>query len=566
MRGIFLDVLEVNIVVSVVFLVLLFLSGKLRERYGAGWMKLCLGLLVVRLLIPYNFSMPKVMPYTLPFSQIQLFNLQNIGQEEEKIDFPNKETVAGNMENAESKAEMGEKMEVGFSVRDSVWETIFSHTEIVPLIWIVGMGICFVYCMSGYAYFFFVCRKNLYPVIDASLRGQITELIKKFQVKVIIPVYQSHEVKSPMLAGLLIPKLILPDDKEKWTEIELELVIAHELCHYRHKDLWLKLLMTVAWCVNWFNPLVWLLKKQFFYELELACDSNVLFDYSEEMKETYARVILSFANEKGIITAFSTGFGESKKQMKKRIDYVLDSRGKRKGIISIVMTCILVLAIGFIVSCGYNLEEKSDVDKAQFPYSCYQIPIADGQINWGMNTDEVIKVLGDPALLESGDYGDTLTYDITWSGELGNYSQVVLYIGIDDKVYNDEQFSSGLLAAEMIIDDATKESILGSLADFYGELSPEGGETPIEIQLKEANPDYFYQYHFCDEWKAGMLAEASLERLKQVQQAADRISVPVDEKTPLMYVNFWGVDHNLCSIMLNASVLSSYLHVESYGN
>ena len=55
--GIFFDVLEINIVVSVIFLFLFLFSEKLRKRYGAGWMKLVWVLLVLRLVIPYNFSL-----------------------------------------------------------------------------------------------------------------------------------------------------------------------------------------------------------------------------------------------------------------------------------------------------------------------------------------------------------------------------------------------------------------------------------------------------------------------------------------------------------------------------
>ena len=75
MRGIFLNVLESNIVVSVAFLLLYLFSGRLRRRYGAGWMKLAWIILAVRLAIPYNFS--------LPSAQVGLFTLAGIIREEE---------------------------------------------------------------------------------------------------------------------------------------------------------------------------------------------------------------------------------------------------------------------------------------------------------------------------------------------------------------------------------------------------------------------------------------------------------------------------------------------------
>ena len=69
------DILEMNIVVSVGIVLLCLFAGKLRRRYGAGWMKLAWLLLAVRLLIPYNFS--------TSFTGVQLLNYVGFEQERE---------------------------------------------------------------------------------------------------------------------------------------------------------------------------------------------------------------------------------------------------------------------------------------------------------------------------------------------------------------------------------------------------------------------------------------------------------------------------------------------------
>lgn len=395
MREIFFDVLEINIAVSVIFLVLFLLSGKLRKRYGAVWMKLVWILLAVRLLIPYNFSLPN--------TEIRLFreDLEQKGNDTVNMTaangiLPAGENITGNISGANdaeiysdgttgmvgasdaSKVDNiteispavsdamivdGNKSEDNRQGESALWRKMISGGEILPLIWIIGVGVGLVYCLAGYVCFLFHCRKKLLPITDINLRKQIMGVERKFNGKADIPCYQDQRTRSPMLAGFFMPKLILPADKKRWTQTELELVIAHELCHYKHKDLWLKLLMTAAWCVNWFNPLVWMLKKQFFYELELACDGSVLADYDEEIREDYARIMLSFAGKKGAVPAFTTGFGESKKQMKRRIDYMLDVKEKKKGMISIVMTCILVLAVGLLISCGSKPEEENILEE-----------------------------------------------------------------------------------------------------------------------------------------------------------------------------------------------------------
>lgn len=198
------------------------------------------------------------------------------------------------------------------------------------------------------------------------------------------------------------------------------------------------------------------------------------------------------------------------------------------------------------------------------PYSCEQIPLADGKLSWGMSTDEVIAAVGEPSSIEHEEYGDILTYDMTLPCDFGKCTQANLYIGIDEKAYDGEKFSSGLGTVMFTIDNGSKEAILEELTDFYGELSPDGGTTTMEMQLKEANPDYFYQYHFCEAWRAGTLPEDTFSRLQQVQKTIpDSINVPIEKDAPLMYVNFSGVDGNPCTIMLDADAYTSYLQVKT---
>lgn len=421
MSGIFFNIIEINLVVSAIFLVVFLLSGRLRRRYGAGWLKLVWFLLALRLLIPYNFS--------LPDARIRLFTgISRTGTRQEAShvgdleaagrDFAggesgtengnaqygggvygngggNAEGIAGTAgtintaEKADSsetqmpgdgqedmpgfltdkgKAEEGEITEsmakpTGWAGRrrEQDFEPFFNGNTLA-WIWMAGVGGFTLLSMGSYLCFWISSRKNMLPVTDIGLKKRIAGIQRKLTGKAGIPVYRNRTVKSPMLAGLFLPKLILPAGRRDWTETELELVLAHELCHYKNKDLWCKLLMTAAWCVNWFNPFVWMLKKQFFYELELACDGSVLSGYDVKMREPYAQMMLTFAGEKGANSAFSTEFGQSKRQLKERIDYMLDGKTKKKGILSIAVVCGLLLTMGLMVSCGSGPQEEAGTE------------------------------------------------------------------------------------------------------------------------------------------------------------------------------------------------------------
>ncbi len=401
--GIFFDVLEINIVVSIIFLFLFLFSGKLRKCYGAGWMKLVWVLLVLRLVVPYNFS--------LSSAPIRLLDLPELMQEEtgraesgavvgtepaaengqaggraegesaEAFDVGNGEGYndysgialpegIGAAKEAGMVEKSGGSEELGMTgINDASGERgmvgksgAIGVSSILPSLWLAGAALCLLYCLVGFLCFWVNYRKNLIPVTDIALKQQVMRLEERLTGKAVIPVYQSRMAKSPMLVGIFSPRLIFPvalAGKKEWEEKELGLIVAHELCHYTHKDLWLKLLMMFAWCINWFNPFVWIMKKQFFYELELACDEYVLSGCDGEQREAYARMMLSFAGEKGSSCAFSTGFGESKKQMKVRIDHMLDTRRRKKGAAGIAAACILLAAMGLMISCGYKPNEDT---------------------------------------------------------------------------------------------------------------------------------------------------------------------------------------------------------------
>lgn len=379
------DILETNIAAAIGIALLCLLAGKLRRRYGAGWMKLAWVLLAVRLLIPYNFSMP--------FVEIRLLNYTGFGQERELA----AEGVRPGQENSLTANESGNLINdaqagqpdnhvtgtifgqtgnqatgTGYGAEEhqgnidsnmmnetSPTRTAFSYTNLLVKIWIAGVTVSLLYFLCSYLLFCSRCKKSLRPITDTRLIKEICRQQKKYTGRARIMAYKSPAVSSPMLTGLIRPKLILPTDAMQWDMTQLELVMAHELCHYRKKDLWLKMLMVVVCCVNWFNPMVYVMKKQFAYDMELACDGTVLEGRDDEERENYARVMLDFAGGKRGVSAFSTGFSGKRQQMKARIDYMLDTGAKKRGILSIVTMAAFILVIGVVVSCGYK-EEDSD--------------------------------------------------------------------------------------------------------------------------------------------------------------------------------------------------------------
>ena len=66
-------------------------------------------------------------------------------------------------------------------------------------------------------------------------------------------------------------------------------------CISRRRDNWVKTVMLAAVCVNWYNPLVWVMAKYLSADLEAACDAAVLGTMDAEERQGYAYSLLAIA-------------------------------------------------------------------------------------------------------------------------------------------------------------------------------------------------------------------------------------------------------------------------------
>ena len=80
----------------------------------------------------------------------------------------------------------------------------------------------------------------------------------------------------PAVLGLR-PRIVLPGDfEQRYSPVERELVLAHEIEHLRRGDLPACALAVVMRALFWFNPLVHAAAGRFRHDQELACDASVL--------------------------------------------------------------------------------------------------------------------------------------------------------------------------------------------------------------------------------------------------------------------------------------------------
>jgi beta-lactamase regulating signal transducer with metallopeptidase domain len=101
----------------------------------------------------------------------------------------------------------------------------------------------------------------------------------------------SPALMEPGVFGIYDPVLLLPEGiTDHLTPVQMEAILAHELCHVRRRDNLSAALHMVVESVFWFHPVVWFLGARLAEERERACDEDVI--RKGHSPTTYAEGIL----------------------------------------------------------------------------------------------------------------------------------------------------------------------------------------------------------------------------------------------------------------------------------
>lgn len=163
----------------------------------------------------------------------------------------------------------------------------------------------------------------------------------------------SRGVGSPMVMGLIRPRLWLPD--REYEPRELEFILRHELTHIKRRDLWYKALMLLANAVHWFDPAIWLMRRDAAETAELLCDSQALAGAGPETAREYCEALLtSIRRERG--SALTTHFYGGEKSVKRRFKNLLGNHRRKYGwsalVVAVLAVAVCAGAVGLSQSAG----------------------------------------------------------------------------------------------------------------------------------------------------------------------------------------------------------------------
>lgn len=171
---------------------------------------------------------------------------------------------------------------------------------------------------------------------------------------------------SPAITGLFTPPLLLPDIS--FTDAKLEYIFEHELIHYKNNDLWITLLLDIVCCIHWWNPLIYLLKKEYTLFMEVANDQCILQKCSQKERLQYADLIVSTAksihHKHQAPPVLSMNFvGTSPSNLRTRVKFITSDFSATKKKLTLVFQSafiIILLLFSFVFVAELSFPDPDD--------------------------------------------------------------------------------------------------------------------------------------------------------------------------------------------------------------
>ncbi len=226
---------------------------------------------------------------------------------------------------------------------EAVAETT-GKTDIFGIIWLIGAVLCGIVLVISYVLSFrrFSLSENLESEFIASFQRS-NKLRRTVTIKL------SDKTTTPFTYGIIHPVILLPMDMDLSDEKQLKYVLMHEYIHIRKLDNLLKGISSIAVCIHWFNPLVWVMNKFLSRDIELRCDETLLKNCEGDCRAEYALTLIDLEDKRRRSLAIGTAF--AKEPAEERVRAIMKYRKATPSSAVAMILCITMLCMAF-VGCG----------------------------------------------------------------------------------------------------------------------------------------------------------------------------------------------------------------------
>jgi len=249
-------------------------------------------------------------------------------------------------------------------------------------------------------YFPFLRAASIPEEMSVLQRQQLSRVVEYLPVRkscmLSIRVSYSSQATVPMGIGLRQRIVLLP--RLNYTDEELYYILLHEFTHFANHDLYVKMGVSLLCIFFWWNPFVYLLRRNLDEILELKCDLYATAAMTNMEKADYLSVIISsLERAPDVITPVNhlpnaRLIDVHKKELLKKRFSLTASSGKSNGTV-----CILLAAATFFLSYSFVLQPQ------------YSAPAEDIATDW--NSFEMTPENTFLSVDEAGQYHVTSTSD-----------------------------------------------------------------------------------------------------------------------------------------------------------
>jgi beta-lactamase regulating signal transducer with metallopeptidase domain len=226
--------------------------------------------------------------------------------------------------------------------------------QIATAIWLSGVFVFLAYQLLKHYCFVKMTERWANNITDKKTLALFRIIKTDIRVNKWIELYICSSISSPLMIGLIKPRIFIPE--KELSQDELSFILKHELIHYKRKDLLYKYLVLAATAIHWFNPVVYLIGKVIAVLCEMSCDTEVVKNTDDETRRHYSVTIINAAKFKSRkITALSTNFYGGKKGMKKRISSIMNTRKKKAGLVVFCLALVITVGTCFVFAANTNI-------------------------------------------------------------------------------------------------------------------------------------------------------------------------------------------------------------------
>ncbi len=383
---------------SVLILIVLAARFFLKDRLSARLKYALWGVVLLRLLVPFQVELPAPVSDSLPMlaanlaqditprlDDAMLYAVPIEGQPTDKAPAGLPPQYARNGLYDDWEYYSGGIVYDGGHV--TRYAFMMTALEVVVLIWIAGTALAALVILISNLRFGLSLRKRRKPLESVS-QGAAGGLYPPLQA---VPVYTVEGLLSPCLFGVIRPAVYLNPGAADNPDT-LRHVLAHELTHYRHRDHIWSLLRCLALALHWYNPLVWLavgLSKQ---DGELACDEGAITRLGEGERIPYGRTLVNMVAARslrpGDLLSVSTAMTGGKKSIQQRVAQIVKKPETVKTAFFAAVSVVVLAAVFVFAGRGQPqpntmflslLEQTTAIQYIPTAYSSrvYPVPITD---------------------------------------------------------------------------------------------------------------------------------------------------------------------------------------------